>query len=128
MGIKLKDGKTFSDRYHAEPYSTQNGYIDNCNANKKTRVCTFVLEIYSVATTLEQRQAGALPVVQVPVTVTGEDFDTNFGINALDTSNQYANAYDYLLTTLRHPSTFDAENVETLGALVYGVDWVTNEE
>ena len=94
MAIVLKEGKSIPDPTGVDAITTAYGVIDQCNGNKGHKVKHFVLEIYR---SKAARDAKISPIRSRSFDVTGDAFDTWFGIEALEGSNEIKQAYLYAL-------------------------------
>ena len=122
MAIKLKENKTIQDDF-GNVYEDAYGVIDDLNGNKKRKQQRIVLEIYKdKAARTEQKK----PILQYNYTVQGSEFDTWFGVNSLENSNQYKQAYSYLLQ-IRTIIGKDEETEENIWSDPIFNDWESDE-
>lgn len=121
MAIVLKSSKTFQDPHDLSDIDTCYGVIDQCNGNKKSEVQIFVLDIYR---TEEARMNGGKPIYSQKFNVTDDEWQEHFSINSVE-PNQYAAAYNYLLTIAEQVLNEETGEYED-GDPIWG-DWESDE-
>lgn len=95
MALKLKEGKTYPDPYNGDN-SEAYANIKQVNGNAARKDQRFTLEIYSSQTARENDKR---PIDSVSYSVSGDDWDTYFSVDAINPEgkNQYEQAYQYVL-------------------------------
>jgi len=125
MAIVLKAGKTYTDPY-GHTGSDFYGVVDMSSEMCK-RSCrgNFALQIFRQSTSIDASES---PVFTKKYPILTAKYDEYFGITKLNEVdiNLYKQFYSYLMSEVRHPSTFDENGDEVLGELIW-TDWESDE-
>ena len=92
MAIVLKASKTYSPSNSYGLDLTSNsfyGVIDKLEYDKQNKFCGFTVEIYADQTA---RSGGRSPLDRLNFTFSGDDFDSQIGVDGLTIPNAYTKA------------------------------------